>query len=237
MDDERINQIKELQKKIHVDFSNTFLLNQSLTHRSYANEFKDIKVLDNENLEFLGDAVLGLIISEYIYLKFPEYKEGDLSKLKSVIVSRSMLAKYGKELGIGKYLLLGKGEKISGGRYRDSIISNAVEALIGAIYLDRGITLSRDFVLSELKEKIDLACSEKLLKDYKSILQEYTQLYFKQKPIYEVVYEKGPDHIKEFKVSVSIDRNVYGVGEGKSKKEAEQKAAYFALLELKVIST
>ncbi len=233
--DERINQLDEIQKKINVQFNNLNLLDQALTHRSYANEFKDSNVLDNENLEFLGDAVLGLIISEYIYREFPDYTEGDLSKLKSVIVSRSLLANCGKEIGVGKYLLLGKGEKVTGGRFRESITANTIEAIIGAIYLDSDLIKTRNFVLRELKEKIDLACEEKFKKDYKSILQEYTQSMFKQKPLYEVIQEKGPDHIKEFKVQVSIDNIKYGTGEGHSKKEAEQKAAYYTLVSLKKI--
>ncbi|MBI5207557.1 MAG: ribonuclease III [Candidatus Firestonebacteria bacterium] len=237
INENRKNQLNELENKINIHFNDINILNRALTHRSFANEFKEKKILYNENLEFLGDAVLGLIISEYIYRKFPSYNEGDLSKLKSVIVSRSLLANYGQELGISKFLMLGKGEKITGGNWRASIAANTVEALIGAIYLDSNLEKTKDFVLKELKEKIDLACDEKFKKDYKSIIQEYTQSKFKQKPIYKVIQEKGPDHIKEFKVQVSINDRVYGIGEGHSKKEAEQEAAYFALINFKEIAS
>lgn len=211
---------------------NSKLLNQALTHRSYINEnrLKDLK--DNEELEFLGDAVLGLVISDYLYRKYPEYSCGELSKLKGIVVSEPILTKRAQGLGVGKYLLLGKGEERAGGRARPSILSDALEAIIGALYLDRGLETARRFILEGFAREIGSFIKEEYLQDYKGRLQEIIQARFKRKPRYKVIGERGPQHRKVFTVEVRLGERVIGEGKGKSKKEAEQRAAQQALVKI-----
>lgn len=208
---------------------NSKLLNQALTHRSYINEnrLKDLK--DNEELEFLGDAVLGLVISDYLYRKYPEYSCGELSKLKGIVVSEPILTKRAQSLGVGEYLLLGKGEERAGGRARPSILSDALEAIIGALYLDRGLETARHFILGEFGEEINFLVKKKYLQDYKGRLQEIVQARFKRKPLYKVISQRGPQHRKIFIIEARLGKRVMGEGKGKSKKEAEQRAAQQAL--------
>lgn len=208
------------------------LLNQALTHRSYINEnrLKDLK--DNEELEFLGDAVLGLVISDYLYRKYPDYSCGELSKLKGIVVSEPILTKRAQSLGVGKYLLLGKGEERAGGRARSSILSDALEAIIGALYLDRGLETARHFILREFSEEINFLVKKKYLQDYKGRLQEIVQARFKRKPLYRVISQRGPQHKKIFIIEARLGKRVIGEGKGKSKKEAEQRAAQQALAKI-----
>jgi len=214
---------------ISFGIKNRRLLKEALTHRSYINEnrLKDSK--DNEELEFLGDAVLGLVISDYLYRRYPRYSCGELSKLKGIVVSEPILAKRAKSLKVGKYLLLGKGEERAGGRSRPSILSDALEAIIGALYLDRGLETTRDFILREFGEEINSLVREKYLQDYKGLLQEIIQGRFKRKPSYKVIGQRGPQHKKVFTVEARLGKRIIGKGRGKSKKEAEQKAAQQAL--------
>ncbi|MGL5260162.1 MAG: ribonuclease III [Lachnospiraceae bacterium] len=220
----------ELEKKIIYSFKNKNLLMQALTHSSYANERKINKYGDYERLEFLGDAVLELITSEFLFLNNQTMTEGKLTKLRSSMVCEPALAYCANDLNLGDFLLLGKGEEATGGRKRDSILSDCMEALIGALYLDGGYVVAKDFIhkyiLSDLENKI-------LFYDSKTVLQEMIQTNAKAKLVYELISEIGPDHEKEFIVHAVLNQNVIGKGIGKTKKAAEQKAAYEAILYLK----
>ena len=231
MNEIRIQQLKEMQIALGLDFKNIDLLNQSLTHTSYAYELSDRNngMLQNERMEFLGDVVLGLVVSEYIYQKYPDYMEGDLAKIRAKVVSRPILAKQAKYLELGKYLLLGKGEEITGGRNRHSILADTMEALIGAFYLDSGLEKSRYFILAQFEEEIEKITENAHVQDYKTDFQEFTQKKFKTLPFYKVINREGPDHNRIFEIAVMVKGKTYGIGKGGSKKEAEQKAAFFAL--------
>ncbi len=228
----RTRQLAALQNRIKVKFKEKSLLNNSLIHRSYVNETGNGKIDDNERLEYLGDSVLGLIINEYIYNRFYDYPEGDLAKIKSAVVSETTLAKIARELNLGSFLLMGKGEELSGGRDRTSILANSFEALIGAVYLDAGLKNCRKFVLSLLKKDIERIDSMTYLRDPKTTLQEYVQKKFKERPVYEVVEETGPDHRKEFIVKLVIDGKEAARGKGSSKRKAEMYAAETVLKQI-----
>lgn len=231
MNEDRIQQLEELQAALGLEFKNLDLLNQSLTHTSYAYESngRSSNIFQNERMEFLGDVVLGLIVSDYIYQKYPDYMEGDLAKIRAKVVSRPILAKRAKYLELGKYLLLGKGEEMTGGRNRHSILADTIEALIGAIYLDSGLEISRCFVLAQLEEEIEKITENVHVQDYKTDFQEFTQKRFKTLPFYKVINREGPDHDRIFEIAVMVKGQTYGIGKGGSKKEAEQRAAFFAL--------
>ncbi|MGF7057252.1 ribonuclease III [Brassicibacter mesophilus] len=227
---ERIVLLKEIQQKIGYKFKNINLLNWALTHSSYANEHKRFNITYNERLEFLGDSVLGLVVSDYIFTKYPNYPEGDLTKLRATVVCEPSLSFVARKINLGKYLLLGKGEEVTGGRERVSILADAFEAVIGAIYLDGKLGNARKFVLKYLSVVIEKAVNGgELFTDYKTQLQEKLQKKTKSKIEYKVVLEEGPDHNKIFHTEVSVKNKVLGVGVGKSKKEAEQNAAKRAL--------
>ena len=208
------------------------LLTEALTHKSFSYE-KGEDFKDNQRLEFLGDALLGMIVSEYLYNRFPHSTEGELSKLKAAVVSRSVLASEARRLNIGDFLLLGKGEEASGGRRRLSNLADTFEAIIASVYLDGGLNVCRQFILRQLSEKIEEASLSKESRDYKSALQEYAQAKFRQAPVYQVTSTQGPDHKRIFEVAVSVQGKLYGRGKGRSKKVAEQEAARRALKELK----
>lgn len=234
MDEARIQQLKELQSIIKVEFNDISLLNQSLTHTSYAYELNSNNgICQNERLEFLGDVVLGLVVSEYIYKKYPDYMEGDLAKIRAKVVSRPILAKLSKHLNIGKYLLLGKGEEMTGGRTRHSILADTFEAVIGAVYLDSGLEISRVFILRYFEEEIEKITENVHVQDYKTDFQEFTQKRFRTLPVYKVLSREGPDHNRIFEIAVMVKGKTWGIGRGRSKKGAEQQAAFSALQQIR----
>ena len=222
--------LNEFQSKIGYTFKNRHLLEQALTHSSYANEKHMKKHSDNERLEFLGDAVLEIVSSEFLFINYPQKPEGELTKLRASIVCEPTLALCTKPLDLGKYLRLGRGEDHTGGRKRKSILSDALEAVIGAIYLDGGFTNAKEFVLRFIMTDIE---NKQLFYDSKTILQEVVQASYKEELCYRLVGEEGPDHDKHFMVEAWIGEVLIGKGEGHKKKAAEQEAAYQALLKLK----
>ena len=215
----------DLERSISYTFKDRSLVCQALTHSSYANEHRHSGVSDNERLEFLGDAVLETVSSEYLYNRFPDRPEGELSKMRASMVCEPTLAQCAADFDLGRWLRLGKGEDALGGRYRDSIVSDALEALIGAVYIDGGFEAAKDFILQKILRHIE---EKDLFVDSKTRLQEMVQEQ-KKKPEYELVNEEGPDHDKTFTVAVSVDGVVLGTGSGHTKKAAQQKAAYEAI--------
>jgi ribonuclease III len=224
--------INKLEKIIGFKFKDKELLKKSLTHRSFLNENKDEDLKNNERLEFLGDAVLELIISEYLFHNFPERAEGELTSFRAAVVRTENLAKVSKELGIGQHLLMSKGEEMTGGREKEYLLANTFEALVGAMYLDQGYDVVKKFLIENLTPQIATIVKYRLDIDAKTKLQETTQTLFKATPVYKVIKEKGPDHDKVFTVTVMINRKVYGQGEGITKQKAEDAAASQALRKL-----
>ena len=220
---------EELMEKINYRFKNEGYLKEALTHRSFSNENDKTKKFDNEKLEFLGDAVLNLITTEYIYNLEKDKNEGELAKLKSQIISEPVFWAIANDLKLGDYLYLSNGEILSGGRERKSILGDAFEALMGAIFKDSDYYTTKDIALKFLLEKINNLEEIEGTGDYKTILQEVFQSKYRKMPEYELLSTKGPDHNKEFKIAVKLDNKIYGVGIGKSKKEAEKNAAREAL--------
>lgn len=225
-----MSKLTEIQTIIGYQFENESLLRQALIHSSYANEKHMKKHSDNERLEFLGDAVLEVVSSEFLFLNYPDYPEGDLTKLRASLVCEPTLAYCTKELHLGDYLYLGKGEDQTGGRGRKSILSDALEAVIGAIYLDGGFANAKEFILKYILTDIE---HKQLFYDSKTILQEVVQGNYEDLLNYCLIGEEGPDHDKRFLVEARIGERVIGQGVGHTKKAAEQEAAYQALLELK----
>ena len=223
--------LKEFQARIGYEFNNINLLRQALTHSSYANEKHMKKLSDNERLEFLGDAVLEVVSSEFLYQNYTDVPEGELTKLRASIVCEPTLALCTKEMDLGRYIYLGKGEDHTGGRKRKSILSDALEAVIGAIYLDGGFANAKEFVLKYIMTDIE---HKQLFYDSKTILQELVQGERRQLS-YRLLGESGPDHDKSFSVEVCVDDEVISTGTGHTKKAAEQEAAYKALLILKKV--
>lgn len=232
IEEKRLNQLEEFEKKLGISFLNKALLNQSLTHSSYAYESLSKEPNHNERLEFLGDAVLKLILSEYLYNKFPTYAEGDLTKIRATVISDQTFSVVSRKLGIGYYLLLGQNEKKTGGSVRKSNLANAFEALVGAIYLDSGIGKARDFTLGVLEPEVHKVSRADFIRDYKSTLQEFVQKKKWPLPAYKVVKETGPKHRRVFWIEVRIKGRPMGVGRGGNKKESEQRAASQALRKL-----
>ena len=222
--------LKALQERIGYTFRNEALLKQAMTHKSYANEMQINKADSYERIEFLGDAVLELITSEFLFRGYTNVQEGELTKMRASMVCEQSLAFCARDLHIGEFVLLGKGEECTGGRSRDSITSDAMEAIIGAIYLDSGMEAAREFVhkfvLNDLEKK-------QLFLDSKTTLQELAQGKLKKNLEYRLVNEQGPEHDKIFAVQVYLDEELLGEGSGRTKKHAEQQAAYEALLILK----
>lgn len=222
-----------LEKKIKYRFQNRELLQIALTHRSFAYESQNDDLTDNEILEFLGDSVLGLVVADFLVTSYPGVSEGELSKLKSTVASTSSLSIFAKHIKLDKYILLGKGEEKSGGRNKKTILAGAYEALIAAIYLDGGFQESKDFIMGHLKlffKKINV--DKFLINNYKSALQEYFQKESLPAPNYKMVTSWGPDHKKQFTVEVFMRKKSLAKATGRSKKEAEQKAAQKALKNL-----
>lgn len=219
----------EFQKIIQYDFRNANLLKNALTHSSYINEGKSLQIGNNERLEFLGDAILDAVISDYLYSRLGNVEEGELTKMRAVIVCERSLAVCGSKVSIGNYLRLGKGEENSGGRNRNSIVADAMEAVIGAIFLDAGWQTVHDFVIRTFSELIEDAISGKLHMDYKTEIQERLQSHGEAEISYVIEREEGPDHDKTFYANLIFQGSVIGSGSGRSKKEAEQQAAKQAL--------
>lgn len=236
--DTRKKELLAFQAKLGLSFSSLELFNLSLTHTSYANEniVLSKELMDNERLEFLGDAVLELIITEYLYETKRFSKEGDLAKLRAAIVCEQSLAQAALEIELQDFLLLGRGEEKSGGREKKALLADSFEALIGAIYLDSGIAKAKKFVLSFMKTNIEQILIEKKGIDYKTLLQEFAQKTYKTIPKYNLVSESGPDHDKSFFISVLLADKTFGPLEGKNKKEAEQAVAKSACHYFKLIS-
>lgn len=224
----RLRQLDKLQSIIRIKFKNKSLLNRALIHRSYINE-AGANSKDNERMEYLGDSVLALVVNEYLFKRFEKYLEGDLAKIKSAVVSEATLFKVANEINLGSFILMGKGEEQSGGRMRPSILANTLEAVIGAIYLDSGLKMSKKFVLSVLKNDIERIDNLSFYRDPKTTLQEYVQKKYRERPVYEVIHESGPDHQKEFTVKLIIHGKDISEGVEKSKRKAEMEAARDAL--------
>lgn len=235
-----MNNFGELEKRIGYIFKNKFLLNEALTHTSYANDHKISKsrskknINDNERLEFLGDSVLHLVTTTFLFEKMKNTSEGELSRIRATIVCEKSLRIVADTISLNKYLLLGKGEELTGGRNRDSIISDAMEALIGAIYLDAGFETAKEFIEKNMKTLMNLGIQGKLFSDYKTQFQEIIQKNKDGKILYRVADEKGPDHQKLFTVELLLNEKVISVGVGRSKKEAEQNAAKGAIFEKRI---
>jgi ribonuclease-3 len=226
---DRVRRLKKLEKRIGVKFTDLSLLEQALTHRSYSHVTSQTRNDSNERMEFLGDSVLGLAVSQFLYLEFPDRSEGALSKMKSLLVSRNVLSSVSRNVGIGEYLLLSGEESDMGGRDRTSILADSFEGLIGAIYLDQGFREANRFVRRFLMSEINTILKDEEHTNYKSLLQEYVQSKRLSHPVYRVRREEGPEHEKEFAVDVIVRGETWGSGRGKSKKEAEQYAARAAL--------
>lgn len=221
--------IEKLEQKIQYTFKNKALIKTALMHSSYVNENPELKLKDNEKLEFLGDSVLNLITTSYIVERFTKLKEGDLSKIKSQIISETVFSSISNDIGLGNYLYLSRGEHLSGGKYRQSILGDAFEALIGAIFLDSDYYTVEKIALSFLVKKINHLDEIEGVGDYKTKLQEYIQSVYKVTPEYNLLETKGPDHDKMFKVNVTVNGKVLAIGVANSKKRAEKKAAKDAL--------
>lgn len=224
--------IVRLENKIDINFTDKTILQRAITHKSFKNENINLDLRDNERLEFLGDSVLSIIISTYIFHNFPDYPEGELAKMRSVIVSEPILALKSREIGLGQFLFLGKGEELTGGRERDSILADAMEALLGAIYLDQGFAITSKFLIDNFENIILDIEKGNYINDYKTILQEFLQQNSIERPVYHVLEETGPDHNKQFTIEVTHLKKSLGDGIGSSKKDAEQNAARKALQNL-----
>lgn len=224
--------LKQLQKLLRYKFRKNHYLEEALTHTSHVNENPQLNIKSNETLEFLGDSVLGLIMTEYLYKQFPDFSEGQLSILKSTLVSEQVLAELAANLDLGEYLILGKGEDRAATRARPSVLSNLLEAVIGSIYLDGDLKPARKFIYRIYEEKFKNMPRTEILGSYKNRLQHYTQTEFGCIPVYKVLSEKGPSHNKVYEISVSFNGQQYGLGKGTSKKRAEQEAALQTLIAL-----
>ncbi|MDD5545717.1 MAG: ribonuclease III [Candidatus Omnitrophica bacterium] len=228
-DKSRSSELKKFERRIKYVFRNKRLLAQALVHRSYAYEHAGGKGSDNERLEFLGDAVLGLVISGTIFKRFPDFLEGEMTRIRSALVSRPTLEGLARKLGLGGMILLGKGEAASGGAEQSRNLVGAYEAVIGSIYIDGGFKKAGKFIEGQFKAELKRISEGGTTKDYKSVLQEYTSKAYKATPKYMVISEEGPEHRKHFEVAVLFGGMARGRGEGKNKKSAEQDAAYKAL--------
>ncbi|RJQ28993.1 ribonuclease III [Candidatus Parcubacteria bacterium] len=225
--------MQELQKKIGIQFKNTDLLEEALTHRSYLNEYPGVRPSHNERLEYLGDAVLELIVSEELFKKFPRSLEGQLTVFRAALVNYQMLGRIAQEIDLEKSIFMSKGESKDTGKAREVIVANAFEALIGAVYLDQGFEVARDFVRTFVLRHLDEVITKRSYKDAKSELQELAQEKLKVTPTYRLHEERGPAHRKTFKMGVYFGEDFVAEGEGASKQEAEVEAAKQALQKYK----
>jgi len=222
-----------LQQPIGTTFQDPSLLQQAFVHSSYVNENPDFPLPDNERLEFLGDALLSFLVAEKLYHEFPHLAEGELTEIRVSLIREETLAQLASELNLGNYLYLAKGEESTGGRQRQSNLADTFEALVGAIFLDQGLTAARDFVLSRLDSRLERIRTRGIGRNYKALLQEFTQAEYQQLPAYRVVETSGPPHDKDFTVEVTLEDKILGTGSGKSKRAAEMEAARSAWEELK----
>jgi ribonuclease-3 len=218
-----MNDLQALQQQLGYHFQNKELLIEALTHKSYKQPY------NNERLEFLGDAVLDLIVGEYLYKKFTDFDEGKLSKMRASLVNEGGFTRLASYLNLGEYIYLSNAEENNSGRTKSSLLSNAFEALMGAIYLESGLDKVRDITILLLENVHDDISLDSLFKDYKTSLQELTQAHYGITPEYDLIAAHGPDHKKEFEVAVSIDGKRYASAQGKSKKQAQQEAAKITL--------
>ena len=232
---DRVNEVTPLQETLGYTFSDLRLLNKALTHKSYVNEINE-SLKHNERFEFLGDSVLDVLVSDYLVSKFSDYAEGTLSKIRAAVVNENCLAGLARKIELGNFLLLGKGENLSGGRDKSSILADAFEALAGAMFRDGGLESTAKVILPILEEEISNFANSCDFRDFKSELQEYTQNKWLCTPSYRVINELGPDHAKEFEVTVTIKNKVKGQGLGTNKKGAEQAAAKMAMESFLAIS-
>jgi ribonuclease-3 len=223
------DEFEDLQARIGYRFTDRGLLEHALTHKSRAAEDASGGVADNESLEFLGDAVLGLVVADTLFHQYPTYNEGQKSKVKAAVVSTQALARQAEEIRLGEHLILGRGEEKTGGRFKQALLADAYEALIAAIYLDGGLDAAAAFLRRELKAGIDAGSAQTFAPDYKSALQERLQALGRPLPEYRVSGEAGPDHRKVFSIEVLASGEVLGTASGRAKKEAEQEAARIAL--------
>jgi len=228
-EEERLEVVRKFAEDNGIPMKNFALLNTALTHTSYANEHKDRAVHDNERLEFLGDAVLDLVVGEYLFRRFPDWPEGDLTRAKASAVCKPACAECAAKFHVGDFLLLGKGEEMSGGRTRVSLLGNAFESIIGAIYLDNNYEVAAKFILSHMQKFLDLIDQGDYDRDYKSELQEIVQRHGDTDIRYTVIRDEGPDHDKTIWMEISVNGKALGTGMGKSKKEAAQRAAKVAI--------
>jgi len=227
-----VARLDDLEERLGVTFTNRALLEQALTHSSYLNENPGYAPASNERLEFLGDAVLNLVVGEDMYSALPELDEGDLTRLRTHVVRGETLGDAGSQLGLGEFLNLGRGEEAGGGRSRPTNLAHACEAIVGAIYLDQGLEAARAFVQRSLADALEAAFSQALPLDPKSRLQEISQSRFQTTPTYHTIKSEGPDHARRFTVEVRIGGRSLGVGSGRSKQLAEKEAARRALQSL-----
>ena len=221
--------LSALQQILSISFNELSILEQAMVHSSYINESPEFAPVSNERLEFLGDAVLGQVIAEKLYSDYPHFSEGEMTKLRSALVSRSTLARIARNIGLGNYLYLGKGEEASGGRNKPTNLAGALEAVMAAVFLDQGLATAKDFILRLLNKEIQKVVSQGVQTDYKSKLQEFIQSRQQQTPTYYVVEAEGLVHDRKFTVEVRVDNSVLGKGSSKSKKAAEAEAARSAL--------
>ncbi len=222
-----MEQFKRLEKNLGYTFKDKKLITEALTHKSYKQPY------NNERLEYLGDAVLDLIVGEYLYQRFPQHDEGKLSKMRASLVNESSFTQLANALQLGSFIFLSNAEENNDGRSKSSLLSNAFEAVMGAIYLEAGLQTVAEIAITLLEQNYKEISLESLFKDYKTSLQELTQAHFGVTPEYRLISSKGPDHQKEFEIALYIDNKCYATASGKSKKTAQQEAAEIALKKLK----
>jgi ribonuclease-3 len=216
---------KEVEEKLGITFKDPKLLKTALTHRSYLNEHRGMHLENNERLEFLGDAVLELIISSELFKKYPKKPEGELTAIRSALVRTESLAQESRLLGIGEHILMSKGEEVSGGKDKDFILANLYEAVLGAIYLDQGINVCREFVKRTVLKKLNRVIDQELFIDPKTRVQELIQAKYKVTPTYTLIKQRGPDHDRTFTVGLKVGKKLMTKGTGISKQKAEEDAA------------
>ncbi|TKJ29641.1 MAG: ribonuclease III [Chloroflexi bacterium B3_Chlor] len=224
--------VARLQETIGISFEDQTLLQKALVHRSFLNENPDFALPSNERLEFLGDALLDFVVGEYLFERFPEMDEGDLTRLRAALIKAGTLAEFARSIRLGDYVYLSRGEDERGGRSRVGLLSDAFEALVAAIYMDRGLEAVKGFLMRFLERETTRVVERGLERDHKSRLQEWTQRELRVTPVYHTIVERGPDHAKQFTVEVWIGDKAHGRGEGRSKQAAEQHAAQQALEQL-----